>query len=312
MPAGLTWRKLLPGLGAIVAVGIVALSVLLFAGVGQIRGEKEHFYLATDQARGVMKGTEVWIAGQKAGLVDRVSFAPPSSDTVGRVVIAFSVRESDAAQIRRTSTAELRAGTSIIAPVVISIDAGTPGSPAAHPGDTIRATRQADFETATAKLGAATKELPQLMADVKTIATLAREHPLLTMLRGHDGDGEGTGIIGLRERFAGFQKSRASAARATFSARAQATLARADSVRALLASSTGTLGRMRRDSRFAETVASVSRQLDTLRAEMTSTDGTLGRYARDSALSHSVIQSQKEMQLLFNDIRRRPLHYIWF
>ena len=312
MPARLTWRKLLPGLGAIVAVCVVALSVLLFAGVGQIRGEKEHFYLATDQARGVMRGTEVWIAGQKAGTVDNVAFAPPSSDTSGRVVIAFSVRASDATQIRKTSTAEIRAGANIIGPIVLAIDAGTAGSVAAHPGDTIRAARQADFEVATAKLGAATQELPQLMADVKRIASLTREHPLLTMLRGHDGDGEGTGIVGLRERFARMQRSPATEARSTLSARAHVTLARADSVRALLASPTGTLGRMRRDSRFVETVASLSRELDTLKAEMSSTDGTLGRYARDSALSHSVMQSQKEMQMLFNDIRRRPLHYIWF
>ena len=312
MPARLTWRKLLPGLGALIAVCIVALSVLLFAGVGKIRGKKERFYLATDQARGVMRGTEVWIAGQKAGLVDNISFAPPSSDTSGRVVIAFSVRASDAAQIRKTSTAEIRAGANIIGPIVLAIDAGTAGSPAAHPGDTIRAARQADFEVATTKLAAATKELPQLMTDVKSIVSLAREHPLLTMLRGHDGDGEGTGIIGLRERFAGLQRSPAAAARTTFSARARATHARADSIRALLASPNGTLGRMRRDSSFAETVASVSRELDTLKAEMSSTDGTLGRYARDSALSHSVKQSQKEMQLLFSDLRRRPLHYIWF
>jgi len=312
MPARLTWRKLLPGLAAIVGVLIVALGVVFFAGVGQIRGKKEHFFLATDQARGVMRGTEVWIAGQKAGLVDYVAFAPPSSDSTGRVVIAFSVRASDAAQIRRTSTAELRAGTSIIAPVVISIDAGTAGSPAAHPGDTIRAARQADAEVAAAKLGAATKELPQLMADVKSIARLAREHPLLTILRGHDGDGEGAGVIGLREHFTAFQNSGASGARADFASRARATLARADSVRALLGSPTGTLGRLRRDSSFMQSVASVTIELTTLKEEMSLTDGTLGRYAKDSALSHSLVASQREMKLLFDDIRRRPLHYIWF
>ena len=92
MPPRLSWRKLLPGILALGAVVATALAVLLFAGIGQIRGEKKHVFFLSDQARGVMHGTEVWLAGQKIGLVDRVEFRAPSNDVSGRVIIAATVR----------------------------------------------------------------------------------------------------------------------------------------------------------------------------------------------------------------------------
>ena len=108
MPPRLSWNRLLPGLIALAAVLLIAVGVVLFAGVGQVRGRKIHFYVLTDQARGVLHGTEVWLAGQKVGMVDGVTFRPPTTDSLARVLMAVSVRARDAEPIRRDSRADSR------------------------------------------------------------------------------------------------------------------------------------------------------------------------------------------------------------
>ena len=75
MPPRLSWSKLLPGLIALTAVIMVALGVLVFAGVGKLRGETMRLYVLADQARGLMGGSEVWLAGQKIGVVEEIGFA---------------------------------------------------------------------------------------------------------------------------------------------------------------------------------------------------------------------------------------------
>src|SRR5687768_2235362 len=124
MPQRISWSKLFPGLAALAAVLLIAAGVLRFAGVGRVRGEKIQLYVLADQARGVMQGTEVWLVGQKIGLVDNVTFQPPTTDSTARVVIVVRVRKRDAEQIRRDSDAQVRAGLNFIGPVVVYITAG--------------------------------------------------------------------------------------------------------------------------------------------------------------------------------------------
>ncbi|HET6700980.1 MAG TPA: hypothetical protein VFH14_04200, partial [Gemmatimonadaceae bacterium] len=87
------WRSLLPG--AIIATVIVALTlaVLVFARVGRISGDTYRLFILTDAARGVIKGTEVWLAGQKVGLVTDIRFAPPGRDTLQRLAIELELRD---------------------------------------------------------------------------------------------------------------------------------------------------------------------------------------------------------------------------
>src|SRR5688572_24268778 len=137
MAPRLSWSSLLPGLIAFAAVVLIAIGVIVFAGVGKIRGDTMRLYVRTNQARGVMKGSDVWLAGQKIGVVDEIGFGTPGGDTLARVVLALSVREKDAAQIRRDSHAQVRAGANIIGPIVVYISSGTPNSPAVRDGDTL-------------------------------------------------------------------------------------------------------------------------------------------------------------------------------
>src|SRR5438477_1117874 len=172
MPQRLTWRRLLPGLLALGAVVLTAVAVLLFAGIGQLHGRKMSLYFLSDQARGVMRGTEVWLAGQKIGLVDRVDFRPPTNDSLGHVLIVATVLTRVADQIRRDSRTDVRAGANFVAPVVVYVSAGTPGSPTVRDGDTIRARAQSDFEVAGTKIGAATADFRPIINNSRSVVAL--------------------------------------------------------------------------------------------------------------------------------------------
>jgi len=316
MAPRLSWSNLFPGLIALATMIAIVVGVVLYAGVGKLRGEKMRLYVLTNQARGVMKGTEVWLAGQKVGTVEDITFRQPDADSSARVVIVVDVKVDGAEQIRRNSDVQVRSGTSLISPMVISLSAGTPNSPAARSGDTLRAQAQSDMEVAGTKLGLTMKELSPLMADARTVMSHAR-NPNGTVGAARTARG-GTEmarlraqVSRLRERVTGDRKDGGATA-ATVMSRARGALLRVDSIRALLNSNNSSFGRFRRDSTLGGTVSGVRDELTELRARLAEHEGTLSRYASDSALTLSLANAQREMTLLFDDIRRRPLRYIAF
>ena len=112
MPPRPTWSNLIPGLIALTTlIGVVA-AVLLFTGVGKIRGDTQLVHVVTNQARGVTKGTEVWLSGQKIGAVEDIGFRRPTADSSGTVVLTLKLRAEDAALVRRDSRVRVRAGSS--------------------------------------------------------------------------------------------------------------------------------------------------------------------------------------------------------
>lgn len=317
MPDRLTWRNLIIGIAALSIVLLLGAGVLLFAGVGRVRGAKMHLYVATSQARGVMRGTEVWVSGQKVGVVDGVDFRPPSADTSGRLVIALTVKKNDAEQIRRDATAQVRAGANFIGPVVVYIDAGTPAAPPVREGDTLRAATQSDLEVAAVKMRLAMQDVSPLMADARAIAGKMRDRNGTVGALLSEGFADRPEVSELRVRVAKLRQrlfggGPVARSRDVLFARAQLALARVDSVRALLASPRTSFGRYRRDSTLMREVARLRDDLGALGAQLDSADGTIGRLKTDSALANAVTSARGEMAALFEDIRRRPLHYVYF
>jgi len=316
MAPRLSWSSLVPGLIALTVLVAAVVGVLMFAGIGRMRGEKMHLYVLTNQARGVMRGTEVWVAGQKIGLVEGVDFRPPSTDSLGRLVVEISVRERDATQIRRDSRAQIRAGATLIAPVVVYIGPGSPGSPPVREGDTLRARAQSDLELAGVKLNAATAELAPIITNAHAVVSNVRSPSGTVGAVLSEGLGGKVGTLRvrvgrLRARMGG-SGGAAKSGMASVMARASAAMARADSIRALVASPNTSFGRFRRDSTLGSTVAGVRDELSRLMAELDQKDGTLARVSRDSAITRSIADARREMAELFADIRRRPLRYVSF
>lgn len=312
MAPRLTWSKLLPGIITIVVLATATVAVLVFSSVGRLSGEKTRLYVLTNSAHGVMRGTDVWLAGQKVGVVEDVKFRPVSTDTTARVIIAIDVLESDAGQIRHDSDIRVRAGANLVGPIVVYISAGTPGSRVAREGDTLVASRQSDVQDAMRRLSDATREFGPLLNDARAVVSHAKSPngTVGALVRSGVGD-EITDlrsqVSALREQFGG-----PSATRTELMTSARSALSRVDSIRVLLRSDGNSLGRFRRDSTLGRTLANVRDEVAQLRVRMENSQGTLGRLAADSAIQRALASAQSELALLMEDFRKRPLRYIAF
>jgi len=91
--------------------------------------------------------------------------------------------------------------------------------------------------------------------------------------------------------------------------RARRVLARADSVRALLASPNTSLGRFRRDSTLAAQVEEIRDEAAAARAALATPSGTAGRLLHDSAVFDALAGVHREMTLLVADLKKHPLRY---
>ena len=315
MPPRSSWSNLIPGLIALGVLITTIIVVLAFGGVGKVRGDKIRLHILTDQARGVMQGTEVWLDGQKVGAVDHVGFRPPSADTLHRVVISVDLLADAANPLRDDSRIAVKPGGNLIGPVVVSIESGTPTGRPVRSGDTLRSLGQTDAEVLIEKAGGATQHLPGILADGKIVVGHARASDgtlgavMKDGLPAEEMRALRRNISSIRARMAG---GAAEAGRPALMRQLAAAMARVDSVRALIAAPRTSLGRFRSDSTLPRIVAEIRGELDSLGRAMAESQGTLNRLKTDSALVRSVAEAQREMTLLFADLKRRPLRYIHF
>jgi phospholipid/cholesterol/gamma-HCH transport system substrate-binding protein len=317
MARRLVWADVRGGLLALLVLVAISVATLKYARVGALHGDRIRLYVRAGEARGILKGSEVWLLGQKVGLVTDIRFQPPSeSDTTNRLLIAMEVQAHYIDAVRRDAVAQIRAGGSLIGAVVVYLSPGSASAPAIRDGDTIRARPQADIEGATARFGAAAKDLPAILGNVRALraelqAAEGTAGALLHEETAASGQlqSAGTQLSRLRARVGQARGSVSRLMDGTLRARASQALARADSVRALLASPNGSLGRLRRDSTLMTEVADIQTELARVRASLTESSGTAGRVLHDSAVFSALTEVQYEMSLLVADMKKHPLRY---
>ena len=147
----LTWRSVSGGIAAFVAIVLVLFVVFTYARTGVLRGDKFRLYVAVPDAANVLKGTDVWLNGQRVGTVARIDYAPPSAPLEQRVVIAADVLERVRGHIRVDSRASLQSGGTIIGAPVVYLTSGTLGARVVISGDTLRGAGKSDFEIAASR-----------------------------------------------------------------------------------------------------------------------------------------------------------------
>lgn len=316
MPRQLHWRELTVGIISAAAIAALIVVVLLFARVGALHGKKVTLYVVTSGASGVLPGTEVWLAGGKEGLVTNVSFRSPSTDTSERILITTQFRERAMPSVRRDSYAQIRPGGSIIGAIVINISAGTSGSAPLHDGDTVRTRPKPVVLDLTQDVSAIGPEFARLGAATKTLADMI-SRPTGTFGK-YRADGLpdlpdiGAGVSSLNSRATRGNGTIARAMRGDLRARASHAMAAADSIRTLVSSDKGSLGRFRRDTTLVTKAGRVMSQLDSLRAMLTNPVGTIAAAHPDSALVRQLDREHVLMAALIKDIKSHPLRYIRF
>jgi phospholipid/cholesterol/gamma-HCH transport system substrate-binding protein len=316
MPRKIHWTELRVGLIGAAAIALLVLAILMFARVGALHGKKAPLYIVTGDATGVLKGTEIWLSGQKIGLVRDVRFRRASADTSERLVIDAEILADRLSPIRRDSRAHIGPGTSMIGASVVFITAGSARSPGLKPGDTIHADIAMKVTDIGSDIGTAAEAASSLGVEVRGIAAklhdrngavgamMSRGIPTLNNAGSRMSSlmnkvSNGSGTIGLMSR-------------GNFGARVSSAMAGVDSIRALASSNRGNIGRFRRDSTLVPKIQGIIAELDSLRRLATNPVGTIGRAHTDSTLLRAMDKSRASLDSLMKDIKSHPLRYISF
>lgn len=311
------WRSLLPGVLIVVGIAAFVVSVLVFARLGRVGGDTYHVRMLTDAARGVIKGTDVWLAGQRVGVVTSIEFASPPRDTMSRLVIELELVDDVQELIREDSHAQIRSGGSLIGAPVVYLTVGTPATPALEAGDTVRAKPQVDTEGLTSAVAMAGKQIPELIRDVRRVGDeLHSATSRLSELQ--DNGGVSLEVVGSRAAGITQRATRGEGVlprlmrERTITERVSSAMRSADTIRALLASDASVLGRFRRDSTLVREIASVRDEMSILRALISQARGTAGRLANDRAVTDALASAEREMTRTIEDLKRDPLRYVRF
>jgi phospholipid/cholesterol/gamma-HCH transport system substrate-binding protein len=299
----------------VVAIAAFTFAVLVFARVGRLHGNTYRLHILTDAARGVIKGTEVWLAGEKVGLVKEIRFARPGRDTLARLVIELELLEEVQEVIRKDSFGQIRSGGSLIGAPVVYITPGTSATPPLADGDTVRAKPQVDTEGLTSAVALAGRELPIVVREAKQVRDdMRRATSRLTELQ--DNGGVSLSVVGSRAAGITRRATRgggvvsAMMRDSTIMSRISTAMRSADTIRTLLASEATSYGRFKRDSSLLRQVASVRDEMSILRSLLDQSRGTAGRAMNDQAVMNALASTEEELARIIEDIKRDPLRYV--
>lgn len=315
MPRQLHWRELTGGIIAAAVIAALTIAVLLFARVGGLHGKKVTLYVVTAEAPGVLAGTDVWLAGKKEGEVKDISFRPAAVPELERILITTEFLKEALPSVRRDSYARIKGGGSLIGAPVVYISSGTAASPPVGDGDTIHARPPAAppdlsedvgaLGPAFGKLGSATKQLSDnITRPVGTIGSYRAEGlPDLADVT--------AGMSSLSARATG-RGTIARVMRGDLQARASRAIAAADSIRTLVSSNKGNIGRFRRDTTLVTNANHVLAEVDTLRALLSNPVGAIAAAHPDSVLTRQLDRTHVLLASLIRDVKSHPMRYIRF
>lgn len=316
MPRQLHWKELTGGMIAVAAIVALTIAVLLFARVGGLHGKKVTLYVVTGEAPGVLAGTEVWLAGEKEGTVKDISFRSATVPELERILIRTEFLKEALPRVRRDSYARIQSGGTLIGAPVVYISTGTRASPPLGDGDTVHASPPAAppdlsedvaaLGPAFAKLGSATKQLSaNFSRPVGTIGSYRAE-----------------GLPDLADVSAGMSSLNARATRGNgtitrvmrgdLQVRAARAMAAADSIKTLMASNKGNIGRFRRDTTLITNANHILAEVDTLRSLLSNPVGAIAAAHPDSVLTRQLDRTHVLLASLIRDVKSNPSRYIRF
>jgi len=312
MPRTVRWSELKTGTIALLVIAVTIVSILLFARVGALHGDTGTLYVLTDRATGVLGGTEVWLSGEKVGLVKKVHFRPAITDTAQRLAIETEILAQHLALIRRDSDVDIRPGGNLIGSPVIYFGSGSLDAPAVRSGDTLVSRDWGAVEVAT-------KRIETLGARLTTLADSAKRVMALLNSSGSSiGAFTKTGVPRISSTALAvtdmMDRSEQGSLRRVMSGDFQARFGRIlsvkDSITALLTTGSGNVGRFRKDSTLFPIVAGIRADVDSLRAMLSSSGGTMARARGDSSLTIELARIRVELSALMADIKSHPLRYL--
>jgi len=319
----LHWSALIPGLVVSGAIVAAATLVLIFGRVGAIHGKTVRFYVATNRARAVIPGTDVWLDGRPVGKVVWVHFQPPIVDTAVRMLIAVDLPGWIHSRIRRNTRVDITTGASFIGAPVISLDGGSVRTPELADGDTLRTPPQGELDGARASLADMSQSLPQVVENLRALHAQAMSSSgTIGALEG--GQSTARRFIALTDdisRLSVRAKNRrgtlARFGREDIVAAAHRAIAAADSLQRAVSAQLAGAAWARDDSTVAHDIADARGELEAVESRLVSAPADsagkgLGTGPGLARLRHRMTALDAQLGILLSDVIHRPLRYIAF
>ena len=308
------WNELKTGTIGLAILVTIALGTLIFARVGALHGDTGTLYILTDRATGVLGGTEVWLSGEKVGLVKQIHFRVASTDTSQRLAIETEILADRLGLIRTNSRADIRPGGNLIGSPVVYLSSGTSESPAVRSGDTLVTSSYGPVVELAARVDSLAPRLTALAdtsrrliallsAQTNTIGAFARSG----LPRATTAASTASGLMDKAVRGSG---TTGLAMRGNFQARLTSLMAATDSIALLLSTGSGNVGRFRSDSTLLQTAERIGAGIDSLRALFSTTGGTMARARGDSSLTLELARTRIQLDSLIREIKRKPLRFL--
>jgi ABC-type transporter Mla subunit MlaD len=316
MPRRLRWRNLIPGLLALAGVATIVVVTLMYARIGALRGDSYHLFAFTNEARGILENSDVWLAGQRVGVVDDIEFRPVATDTLKRIRLKLRILEQHQDLIRGDSYAQIRSGGRLLGEPVVYITMGTDRFPALESGSVVDSREQADAENVASEIALASRDFPEIAQNAKRLLQHARELAEQLDASGSDEPGVAFRVVSRRaQRLATTVNDTGSfgllmADSVALTARLTRIMARTDSLGERLRETGTTLSRFSSDSSLGREIADLRNELSIVRALITDARGSAGRLIFDGAVPLQLERVERELGALMADLRRDPARYL--
>jgi len=309
------WRDLKVGIIAAVTITAIVLFVLLFARVGAMHGDTSSIYVLTDDAPGVLNGTEVWLAGKKIGQVKDIHFRPVTTDTLQRLAIHTTISTDQLHYLRRDAYADIRPGGSLVGAPVIWVSAGTSAGSSLKNGDTLVTKSTGAMKPVGDKIEALGAKVTVLTDSGLRVARMLNEQIGTLGRLAHSGlprvAAAGRQVADLSHKATSGNGSVALLLNGDVRAHFGRILATKDSITRLMSSGNGNIARIRNDSSLMQRAAHVRAELDTL-MKITGANGNVAKLRSDSTLTLQMAAARAQLTAIIADLKKHPGRYIHF
>lgn len=134
---GPDWREVSTGLWLLGGIAVALVVIFFLDEVRRAVEEGPRVVAVTEAAPGLEPGSAVWVAGRPAGRVLSVRFREPGAEGAGPIVVEAVLDRTAVGVLRADASARI-VESSLLAPVILSLDAGTPDQPRFDFADTLR------------------------------------------------------------------------------------------------------------------------------------------------------------------------------
>ena len=311
----ITWDQLKVGVLILVALVIIAASIVKLGQAGNLFGKRYRLVAFVATAGGLRIGGQVTIAGQVAGSIKDIKFLPPDLDTTRNLKLVMEVDRKLSEQVRQDSRAKIQT-SGLLGDKLVDISVGTPRYRALHEGDTLIVVPSIDYEAVVQQASGAIAEVVRLTRDLSkvtgginrgegTLGQLVTNRQLYDQLNAT--------LLRTSSLMARMENPRGTVGRLLDDPALYNNLNRmiagADTVLRQINSGGGSVGKLLRDDTLYVHLNSVVARADSLVTTMASGKGTMNKLFTDQQLYDQLVKTVTQLNNVLVEVRRDPRRY---